>query len=127
MRTSEPTKISPGHPLIWIDPRMAPISHRPPWLAFDQDDIDVMTTALDAAWNALRCNTSELVLPENAVATRALLARRIIAHARGGEMNYGRLLMHALDGLVSSDRYKSLERSPASPPSSSPIQAIAPR
>lgn len=73
-----------------------------------------MTTALDAAWNALASNASELALPENAPATRALLACRIIARASGGEMNYGRLLMHALEGLVSADRSKSEAPVPAS-------------
>jgi hypothetical protein len=78
----------------------SPVAKHPLWLAFDQHDIEVMTTVLDAAWNVLRCNSSETTQPENIEATRALLAKRIIAHACGGEMNYGRLLMHALDGLV---------------------------
>jgi hypothetical protein len=76
------------------------MAKHPLWLAFDQHDIDVMKTVLDAAWNVLRCNAIESALPERAAATRTLLARRIIARACAGEMSYGRLLMHALDGFI---------------------------
>jgi hypothetical protein len=83
---------------------MSSTSSAPLWLAFDQHDIEVLETVLEAAWNALRCQTSELASPDNAAATRILLARRILARAREGEMNYGRLLMHALDGLVGAEQ-----------------------
>jgi hypothetical protein len=71
-----------------------------PIRAFDQDDIRVMATALDGAWNYLRCRESELSHPERAEATRHMLAKRIIAAAQSERRRHGELLMSALYGVV---------------------------
>ncbi len=69
--------------------------------AFDPDMIRTMQTALDAAWNALHCNGSELAESARRLPTRTLLATRIFQGARAGERNYGPLLLKALEGLLS--------------------------
>ena len=71
-----------------------------PIRAFDQDDIRVMATALDGAWNYLRCRESELSHPDRAEATRHMLAKCIIAAAQGERRRHGELLMSALYGVV---------------------------
>jgi hypothetical protein len=71
-----------------------------PIRAFDQDDIRVMATALDGAWNYLRCRESELSHPDRAEMTRQMLAQRIIAAAQSERRRYGELLMSALYGVV---------------------------
>jgi hypothetical protein len=71
-----------------------------PIRVFDQDDIRVMATALDGAWNYLRCRESELSHPDVAETTRHMLAKRIIAAARSERRRHGELLMSALYGVV---------------------------
>jgi hypothetical protein len=68
--------------------------------AFDQDDIRVMATALDGAWNYLRCRESDLSHPDKADRTRRMLAKRIIAAARLERRKHGELLMSALYGAI---------------------------
>jgi hypothetical protein len=71
-----------------------------PIRAFDQEDIRAMATALDGAWNYLRCRESELSHPDCAETTRRKLAKRIIAAAQGERRRYGELLISALYGVV---------------------------
>ena|SRR5262245_36905571 len=67
---------------------------------FDQDEIRLMATALDGAWNYLRCRGNELAQPDRAETTRSMLARRIIAAARPERRQYGELLISALSGVM---------------------------
>jgi hypothetical protein len=76
-----------------------------PIRAFDQDDIRVMATALDGAWNYLRCRESELSHPDRAETTRHLLAKRIIAAAQSERRRHGELLMSALYGVVRNTEF----------------------
>ncbi len=69
--------------------------------AFDPEMIRTMQTALDAAWNALHCDGSELAEGARRLPTRTLLATRIFERARAGETKYGPLLREALEGLLS--------------------------
>lgn len=73
--------------------------------AFDQDDIRVMATALDGAWNYLRCRESELSHPDRAETTRRMLAKRIIAAAQAERRRHGELLMSALYGVVRNTEF----------------------
>jgi hypothetical protein len=67
---------------------------------FDQDDIRLMANALDGAWNFLRCQGSEFAHPNKALATRMMLARRIMWAARHrGCDQYSELLLSALKGF----------------------------
>lgn len=75
--------------------------------AFDQDDIRVMATALDGAWNYLRCRESDLSHPDNADRTRRMLAKRIIAAARLERRKHGELLMSALYGAIREADFSS--------------------
>jgi hypothetical protein len=71
--------------------------------SFDQDDIRAMATALDGAWNYLRCRESLLSQPGKARSTRLMLATRIITAAVHDEhRQYGELLLSALKGLAPS-------------------------
>ncbi len=65
-----------------------------------------MATALDGAWNYLRCRESELSHPDHAETTRHMLAKRIIAAAHGERRRYGELLMSALDGMVRNTEFE---------------------
>jgi hypothetical protein len=67
---------------------------------FDQEDIRLMATALDGAWNYLRCRASALSSPDQAEITRLELARRIISARQSGTHRHGELLMSALYGVV---------------------------
>ena len=60
-----------------------------------------MASALDATCGVLRLTDSRPSTED--VATRLLLARRIIRRAQYGESNGGRLLMVALGGLLSGE------------------------
>jgi hypothetical protein len=73
--------------------------------AFDQEDIRVMATALDGAWNYLRCRRIELSQPDCAETTRHMLAKRIIAAAQTERPRYGELLMSALYGVVRNTEF----------------------
>lgn len=76
--------------------RTKPVSRH----VFDPEAITTMHTALEAACSVLRCNDSDLVSKPQSHATRLMLAQRILARACLGDVNYGRLLMVALDGLL---------------------------
>jgi hypothetical protein len=76
------------------------IMKKPFTRAFDQDDIRIMATALDGAWNYLRCRESDLSSPDNADRTRRMLAKRIIAAAGLERRRHGELLMSALYGAI---------------------------
>lgn|SRR5262245_15915864 len=74
---------------------------------FDQDDIRLMATALDGAWNYLRCRGNELSRPDRAEATRRMLARRIISAARSDRRRHGELLMSALYGVIRNTDFET--------------------
>jgi hypothetical protein len=74
---------------------------------FDQDDIRLMATALDGAWNYLHCRENELSHPDRAEATRRMLARRIISAAHSGRHRYGELLMSALYGVIRNTDFET--------------------
>jgi hypothetical protein len=76
-----------------------------PIRAFDQEDIRVMATALDGAWNYLLCRESELSHPDREETTRQMLAQRIIAAARSERRRHGELLMSALYGVVRNTEF----------------------
>jgi hypothetical protein len=89
-----------------------------PTRVFDQDDIRVMATALDGAWNYLRCRESELSHPDRAETTRHMLAKRIIAAAQSDRRRHGELLVSALYGVVRNTEFdpdNSFQRRPSRP------------
>jgi hypothetical protein len=74
---------------------------------FDQDDIRIMTTALDGAWNYLHSRNSELARAERAETTRRMLAKRIIAATRSERRKYSELLMSALYGIMRNTDFET--------------------
>jgi hypothetical protein len=74
--------------------------------SFDQEDIRLMATALDGAWNYLWCRESRLSRPDRAKSTRLMLATRIVAAAVDGERRHGELLMSALRGIANSSDFE---------------------
>jgi hypothetical protein len=98
--------------------RSQPLSFRFPFIlsvitmprfarVFDQDDIGLMASALDGAWNYLRCRENELSHPDRAEATRRMLARRIILAARSDRRRHGELLMSALYGVIRNTDFET--------------------
>jgi len=68
---------------------------------FNQDEIRLMDNALDGAWNFLLCRGSEFAHPTKALATRLMLARRIMwAATHRGCDQYSELLISALKGFA---------------------------
>jgi hypothetical protein len=89
-------------------PVRGPLNH-----AFDPDDIRVLQTALEAAWNVMRLQGEMVETGEEAHATRLTLARRIVKEASHGEIRHGRLLMRALDGLIQTAGDQSAASAPS--------------
>lgn len=68
-----------------------------------------MATALDGAWNYLRCRESDLSHPDKADRTRRMLAKRIIAAAGLERRRHGELLMSALYGAIRETDFSAAE------------------
>jgi hypothetical protein len=74
--------------------------------AFDEDDVRILTTAFDAAWQAVHDSRAAMVNGE-AEATRELLALRIIRTVQFGVRDTNRLREDALLYLAQSNRNSS--------------------
>jgi hypothetical protein len=69
---------------------------------FDPDEIRVLAAAFDKAWEAVQA--SGVIYPKaNAELARAVLAKHIIAAAKDGEFDQGRLRDGALVALAQSN------------------------
>jgi hypothetical protein len=69
---------------------------------FDAEDMQVLSAAFDKAWEAVQA--SGVIYPEDKVElVRAILAKNIIAAAKGGEREHGRLRDGALLALAQSN------------------------
>jgi ABC-type nitrate/sulfonate/bicarbonate transport system substrate-binding protein len=67
--------------------------------AFDPDEVRTLVAAFDKAWEAVQA--SGVVYPEaKAEIVRAILAKHIIAAAKNGERDHGRLCDGALLALA---------------------------
>ena len=69
---------------------------------FDAEATLLLSSAFDAAWQAVRTSGSGLADDIHAAASRDMLARRIIEMARRGERNQDRLVEDALAYLANS-------------------------
>jgi hypothetical protein len=70
--------------------------------AFDPDEVHTLVAAFDKAWETVQA--SRVVYPEaKAEAARAILAKHIIAAAKDGERDQGRLRDGALLALAQSN------------------------
>ena len=69
---------------------------------FDPDEVEILVAAFDKAWETVQA--SRVVYPEaKAEAARAILAKHIIAAAKDGERDQGRLRDGALLALAQSN------------------------
>jgi hypothetical protein len=69
---------------------------------FDPDDMRILLAAFDKAWEAVQA--SRVRYPEDKVElVRAILAKHIIAAAKDGERDHGRLRDRALLALAQSN------------------------
>src|SRR6266446_3396000 len=69
---------------------------------FDADDMQILVFAFDKAWEAVQA--SGVIYPNDKVElVRAILAKHIIAAAKDGERDYGRLRDGALLALAQSN------------------------
>ena len=69
---------------------------------FDPDDMQILVAAFDKAWEAVQA--SGVIYPEDKVElVRAILAKHIIAAAKDGERDHGRLRDGALLALAQSN------------------------
>jgi hypothetical protein len=69
---------------------------------FDAEDMQILGAAFDKAWEAVQA--SGVIYPENKVElVRAILAKHIIAAAKDGERDHGRLRDGALLALAQSN------------------------
>ena len=69
---------------------------------FDPDDMQILVAAFDKAWEAVQA--SGVIYPEDKVElVRAILAKHIIAAAKDGERDHGRLRDGALVALTRSN------------------------
>jgi ABC-type nitrate/sulfonate/bicarbonate transport system substrate-binding protein len=70
--------------------------------AFDPDEVHTLVAAFDKAWEAIQA--SGVVYPEaKAETVRAILAKHIIAAAKNGERDHGRLRDGALLALAQAN------------------------
>jgi len=70
--------------------------------AFDPDEVHTLIVAFDRAWETIQA--SGVVYPEaKAAIVRAILAKHIIAAAKNGERDHGRLRDGALLALAQSN------------------------
>ena len=67
---------------------------------FDPETLAMLGSAFDTAWETVVKSGSPLAAPDQATATRALLAKRIIELAQTGERTKQRLVDGALEKLV---------------------------
>jgi hypothetical protein len=71
-------------------------------LVFDPYDMGILVAAFDKAWEAVQA--SGVIYPEDKVElVRAILAKHIIAAAKDGERDHGRLRDGALLALAQSN------------------------
>ena len=78
--------------------------------AFNPDEVHTLIVAFDRAWETIQA--SGVVYPEaKAEIVRAILARHIIAAAKNGERDHGRLRDGALLALARSN-LRTLQRPP---------------
>ena len=69
---------------------------------FDAEDMQILGAAFDKAWEAVQA--SGVIYPEDKVElVRAILAKHIIAAAKDGERDHGRLRDGALIALAQSN------------------------
>jgi hypothetical protein len=69
---------------------------------FDPDDMQILVAAFDKAWEAVQA--SGVIYPEDKVElVRAILAKHIVAAAKDGERDHGRLRDGALLALAQSN------------------------
>jgi hypothetical protein len=69
---------------------------------FDADDMQILAGAFDKAWDAVRA--SGVIYPDDKVElVRSILAKHIIAAAKDGERDHGRLRDGALRALAQSN------------------------
>jgi hypothetical protein len=69
---------------------------------FDADDMEILVAAFDKAWEAVQA--SGVIYPEDKVElVRAILAKHIVAAAKDGERDHGRLRDGALVALTRSN------------------------
>jgi hypothetical protein len=71
---------------------------------FDPDEIRILVSAFDKAWEAVLANGAIFETQATADIARAILAKHIIAAAQGGEYDQGRLRNGALVSLAKSKR-----------------------
>jgi hypothetical protein len=68
---------------------------------FDTEDMQILSAAFDKAWEAVQA--SGVIYPEDKVGlVRSILAKHIIAAAKDGERDHGRLRDGALLALAQS-------------------------
>jgi hypothetical protein len=79
--------------------------------AFDPEATKTLASAFDSAWSVLKRSGSTLAADENAIVTREVLAKCIIAMGRTGERNQHRLMNDAL-AHVANSKLMSRERWP---------------
>jgi hypothetical protein len=78
---------------------------------FDPDDIRILVAAFDKAWEAVQASGVIFDGKAKADSARAILAKHIIAAAKHGEFDQGRLRDGALAALAQSN-LRSAPRSP---------------
>ena len=69
---------------------------------FDPEATKTLASAFDSAWSVLRRQVSTLAANENAVVTREVLAKRIVAMGRTGERDRQCLVNDALVHVANS-------------------------
>jgi hypothetical protein len=69
---------------------------------FDPDDIRILTAAFDKAWEAVQASGA-IFDKAKADSARAILAKHIIAAAKAGEFDQGRLRYGALLALAQAN------------------------
>jgi hypothetical protein len=68
--------------------------------AFDPDTIELLASAFETAWNAVKKSGSPLAAEDQAASTRELLAKRIIEMGHKGERDRRCLVDDALAHLA---------------------------
>ena len=71
--------------------------------AFDFEATKTLASAFDSAWSVLQRSGSSLAANQNAMVTREVLAKQIIALGRTGERNQERLVKDALAHVASCE------------------------
>jgi hypothetical protein len=79
---------------------------------FDPDDIRILVAAFDKAWETVQASGVTFDTKAKADTARAILAKHIIAAAKDGEYDQGRLRDGALVALAQSN----LRNAPPPPP-----------